>query len=115
MKVHLENWSLSLDGKYRSIIGAATQEQDFDNLDCLFGYDGVLVCESVVSKEHAELISIAPSMLRLLLAIEMMNNKGLLSDQYYQKQIIERAIFLLNEFRTRITTEVKLLPLPGQI
>lgn len=112
MNVHLENWSISTNYQYSSITGATTQNSHCLDIDNLFGYDGVLVCESVVSKEHAELIRIAPNMLRLLLMIEKRSNEGVLGNDYYENQIVERAKELLSGFRARITPEIKFLPLP---
>lgn len=111
MKVHLESWNISANYQYSSIVGATTQEAYCLDIDNLFGYDGVLVCESVVSKEHAELIRLAPNMLRLLLMIEKRSNEGVFGNSYYEEQIVGRAKELLNGFRARITPGIKYLPL----
>lgn len=112
MKVHLENWNVSTGNRFSSIVGAVTQDANCSDIVDLFAYDGVLVCESVTSREHAELISIAPSMLRLLLMIERRSDEGAFVDSYYENQIVERAKELLNGFRARIAPEMRLLPLP---
>lgn len=109
MKVHLENWNVSTGNRFSSIVGAVTQDVNrMEDIVDLFAYDGVLVCESVTSREHAELIRIAPSMLRLMLMIERRSDDGALADSY----IVERTRELLNGFRARIVPEMRFLPLP---
>ena len=113
MKVHLENWNVSTGNGFSSIVGAVTQDVNrMEDIVDLFAYDGVLVCESVTSREHAELIRIAPSMLRLMLMIERRSDDGALADSYYENQIVERTRELLNGFRARIVPEMRFLPLP---
>ena len=113
MKVHLENWNVSTGNRFSSIVGAVTQDVNrMEDIVDLFAHDGVLVCESVTSREHAELIRIAPSMLRLMLMIERRSDDGALADSYYENQIVERTRELLNGFRARIVPEMRFLPLP---